>query len=109
MIRHVLLNGMHDGDIQREIFGLSDLDTLTNNSLIGKIDAMVTAREAIMNTESNNAITQYKKQQRDKRNNNNKNKNNNNNNNNNSSSTPLPNNNNEGKCTMCNTTIQLFR
>ena len=97
MIRSALLNEMHNGDIQREIFSLSDLDTLTNNLLISKIEAMETAREAIMNTDSNNAITQYKKQQRDKRNNNSQNNN-----------TPLPNNN-EGKCSVCNTSIQLFR
>ena len=46
MIRHVLLNGLHDADIQREVFSLSDLDNLSNNDIIARVEAKETAREA---------------------------------------------------------------
>ena len=91
MIRHVLLNGMYDSDIQREIFSIGDLDTLSNNDVIARIEAKETAREATSG-QSTNAITQYKRRQKEP--------------------TRLTNNgktNTEGTCATCKTKIQLFK
>ena len=58
MIRHVLLNGLYDNDIH-----LNDLDNLSNNEIVARVESKETAREAT-SSHSNNAITEYKRQQR---------------------------------------------
>ena len=86
MIRHVILNGLYDDDIRRDMFSMTEVDDMPNNELISKIEAKETAREAT-SKQSNNAITtQYKKQQKEKL---------------------LQKQ--EGKCSGCKTTIQLYK
>ena len=102
MIRHVLLNGLHDADIQREVFSLSDLDNLSNNDIIARVEAKETAREAT-SAQSNNAVTLYKKRQREAtRVTNTGNKNDN--------SLPKPQKESiEGECATCKTKIRLYK
>ena len=63
MIRHVLLNGLYDESIAREITSLANVEDLSNNELITRIEAKETARDAV-NTSSAHAITEYRRQQR---------------------------------------------
>ena len=67
MIRHVILNGLYDGDIGREVFSMTDVDAVTNNVLVTRIEAKETAREAISTVSKTSAVSQYKKQQKDER------------------------------------------
>ena len=113
MIHHVLLNGLYDEEIKMEICGVSGLDTLSVADLVSKIEAKETAREAV-GAHATNAITQYRRQQKERYKSNNNNSNNNNNNNNNNSINnkvggQSGDKKNEGQCSVCKTTIQLYK
>ena len=92
MVKHVILQGLYDEDIRREISCLSEVDNLTNNDLITRIEAKETAREATSTAASNASISQFKRNQKTK--------------------FPLHDKSekkNEGKCSVCKKPIQLFR
>ena len=58
-IRHVILNGLYDDEIRREIFGLNNLDTMAIIDLVVMIEGKETARDAASSS-SSNAISQYR-------------------------------------------------
>ena len=60
MIRHVILNGLYDDEIRRDIFGQRDLETMSVSDLISLIEGKETAREATT-CPSANAFSQYRK------------------------------------------------
>ena len=61
VIKDVLLNGLADGDIKRDILGLNELDTLTVEDLVARIESKETARNALqLNIPSNDSLCRYK-------------------------------------------------
>ena len=64
MIRHVILNGLYDDEIRRDIFGQHNLDTMDVNDLIMMIESRETARDATSSS-SANAISQFKRRQKE--------------------------------------------
>ena len=60
MIRHVILNGIYDDEIKRDIFGSERIDIMELNELIALIESKETARDAT-NDMSTNSLSQYKK------------------------------------------------
>ena len=60
MLRHVILNGLYDDEIRRDIFGQKDLETMTVSDLISLIEGKETAREATT-CPSANALSQFRK------------------------------------------------
>ena len=65
-IRHVILNGMYDDEIRRDVFGHHNLDTLDVNSLVTLIEGKETARDATREA-SNNAFSQQRRHHNDGR------------------------------------------
>ena len=63
MIRHVVLNGLYDDEIRRDIFGHCDLDDMNATNLITLIESKETARDATSHN-ANNAVSQYKSRQK---------------------------------------------
>ncbi len=96
MIRHVILNGLYDADISRDIISMSDVDDVTNDALIARIEAKETAREATSATSNTSAVSQYKRNQKLGKQN--------------VSKKPTSVDCNlEGKCPSCNTKYKLFK
>ena len=63
VIKDVLLNGLADGDIKRDILGLNELDTLTVEDLVARIESKETARNALqLDIPSNDAISTFKRE-----------------------------------------------
>ena len=60
MVRHMILNGFYDDEIQHDIFGQKDLETMTVSDLISLIEGKETAREATT-CQSANALSQFRK------------------------------------------------
>ena len=58
MIKHVILNGLYDEEIRREIFGNARIDDMEVTELITLIESKETARDAT-NGASNNALSNY--------------------------------------------------
>ena len=59
-IRHIILNGMYDDEIRRDVFGHSNLDKMDIDSLITLIEGKETARNAT-SASSVNSVSQYKR------------------------------------------------
>ena len=59
-IRHVILNGLYDDEIRRDVFSQNNLDSMNSNNLVTMIDRKETARDATMSA-SASAISQYRK------------------------------------------------
>ena len=78
MIRHVILNGIYDDEIRREVFGDSRIDIMDLNELIKLVESKETARDATNVT--NGAMSQYQRNQRSARSNHNNSNSNSNNN-----------------------------
>ena len=66
-IRHVLLNGMYDDEIRRDVFGHHDLDTLDINALVTLIEGKETARDATRGA-SNNALSTHRRSNQERSN-----------------------------------------
>jgi len=63
VIKDVLLNGLADGDIKRDILGLNELDTLKVEDLVARIESKETARNALqLDIPSNDAISTFKRE-----------------------------------------------
>ncbi len=97
MIHHVLLNGLYDDEIKTDISSLNGLDTMSVSDLVSTIEAKETARDAVA-AQSNNAITQYRRQQKEKQ------LMGPNNHQNTTNTTKQ-----EGKCSVCKTPILLYK
>ncbi len=63
MIHHVIMNGLYDQEIKRDISGNEQIDMMDVKDLIALIERKETARDSA-NSSNNNAISQYRKQQR---------------------------------------------
>ena len=66
VIKDVLINGLSDEDIKREILGLSDLDKLSVDDTVAKIESKETARNAMSNTTGAAGISSFKKESANK-------------------------------------------
>ena len=88
MIRHVILNGLYDDDIKRDIFSEANLDSMLVNDLVSVIEGKELARDA---TQLPNAssISQFRKKQKE--------------------DAKMHDHDREGKCAMCNCSIKLYR
>ena len=64
MIRHVILSGLYDEEIRRDIFGNDRIDDMEVTELVTLIEGKETARDATNTDTSNSAISQYKRHQR---------------------------------------------
>ena len=62
MIRHVILNGLYDDEIKRDVFGQNNLDDIDVPDLVSLIEGKETARDATSSA-STSAISQFKKRQ----------------------------------------------
>ena len=65
MIIHVVMNGLYDEEILRDVSGDSRIDTMEVNELISLIERKETARDSA--SASNSAISQYRHQRRSQR------------------------------------------
>ena len=59
-IKHVILNGLYDDDIRREIFGQSNIDTMLIDELVTMIENKETARDAASSSAAASAVSQYR-------------------------------------------------
>ena len=64
MIRHVILNGLYDEEIRRDIFGNTRIDDMGVAELVTLIESKETARDATSSSASTNALSSYRKIQR---------------------------------------------
>ena len=64
MIRHVILNGLYDEEIKRDVFGQNNLDNMDVGDLVSLIEGKETARDATSSA-STSAVSQFKKRQKD--------------------------------------------
>ena len=64
MIRHVILNGLYDDDIRRDVFSHANVDSMLVNDLVSVIEGKGLAKDATQ-LPSNSAISQHKKKQKD--------------------------------------------
>lgn len=64
MIRHVVLNGLYDDDIRRDIFGNERIDVVEVDELISIIEGKETARDATSSSAS--ALSLYRRNKRGK-------------------------------------------
>ena len=62
MIRHVILNGLYDDEIKRDVFGQNNLDGMDVGDLVSLIEGKETARDATSSA-STSAISQFKRRQ----------------------------------------------
>ena len=63
IIRHVLIAGLYDEDIKRDVFGVIDVDKMALNDLVSFIEGKEVAREAT-SMPNVNSMSQFKKQKR---------------------------------------------
>ena len=70
MIRHVIMNGIYDEEIRREIFGDARIDEMEVGELVTLIENKETARDATKLTTS--SLSQYRRQSRHQNNTTNK-------------------------------------
>ena len=88
MIRHVILNGLYDDDIRRDIFSEAELDTMLVTDLVSMIEGKELARDATR-LPSADAISQFKWRQKEERN--------------------PPEHDRDGKCSTCSSSIKLYK
>ena len=62
MIRHVILNGLYDDDIRRDVFSEANLDSMLVNDLVSLVEGKELARDATK-LPSAAGISQFKKKQ----------------------------------------------
>ena len=87
MIRHIILNGLYDDDIKRDIFSELGLDIMAVTDLVSLIEGKELARDAT-SLPSANTISQFKRKQEEER---------------------TPEFDREGRCSICNCSIKLFK
>ena len=59
-IKHVILIGLYDDEIRRDVFGQSNLDTMGINDLVVLIENKETARDAASTSSSTGSVSQYR-------------------------------------------------
>ena len=64
MIHHVILNGLYDDDIRRDVFSETNLDSMLVNDLVSLVEGKELARDATK-FPSAAGISQFKKKQKD--------------------------------------------
>ena len=64
MIHHVILNGLYDDKIRRDVFGQPNLETMKIEYLFMLIEAKETARETT-SSPATSAVSQFKKSQKE--------------------------------------------
>ena len=67
MIRHVILTGIYDEEIRRDVYGQVNLDNMDVAQLISLIEGKETARDATSSSGSASAISLHKRKQREAR------------------------------------------
>ena len=88
MIRHVILNGLYDDDIKRDIFSEANLDSMLVNDFVSVIEGKELARDATRLPNAS-SISQFGKKQKE--------------------DAKMHDPDWEGQCGMCNCSIKLYR
>ena len=61
IIKHVVIAGIYNEDIRRDVYGIQDADTMSVHNLIAFIESKEVAREATQAAGSVNVMSQFKK------------------------------------------------
>ena len=64
IIRHVVIAGLYDDDVKREVFGLPSAEEIGLNELVKFIEGKEVAREATTVSSSVNVLSQFKEQRK---------------------------------------------